>query len=433
MQKGNPMEQTSESSQAGAVAPASLSYVAPSLFEYEVVALPEVTSVAKGAGAKGAGTKARRKGASSGNLPIVSDSLAGEALAFRPVVYEDVPLTWSVPAPTKSVAAEPSAAQPAESAESADVETAGATPDQTHAEPAVDSIDAAPASDAEAPAEGAEASEQLRVSAFRLHEHMVRLVRAARVFGVGRVPAPKDLDICLTNYLEALAASHPAAQPCALRVALTVPAGELVVAGVAPPENPHASRNPADGLVVGVSSWRHVSADCLPVAYGSTARDAALAAAASEAERAGWDDAVLLTQAGLVCEALGGAVFSVRDGVLATPPQSDGARDAVMRDVVLNIALDLEIPVIEESIDRSVLASSDEVFIAGDLTGIRPVRILDGCRIAPADASAPHAKHNKKCSSDASEGWHPGSYTQAVLERDRALRAGEFSAGASNR
>lgn len=468
------MANDSESLQAGASVPASFTS-GPSLLEYAFVALPEVAE----------DVEAPAPGISRSNL----------------AVYEDVPLVWSAPdsasdspsdvatdtAPDAATDAAPDTATDAAPDAVTDV-APDAVPD---ADPDV-ATDVSP--DAETDAE--EPIEPLRVAAFRLHDHMVRLVRAARVFGVGRSFTTASLDACLSSYIDALvdddalATCPPAARPCAVRVAMIVPDGQLVVAGIVPagahaavddavpdaashstapavnvataetagsaanpavaddPAAAHTTGSAADapapavaapsadasdaekGLVVGISSWRHVSAACLPVAFGSTAREAALAPAAAEVNRADWDDAVLLNEAGLVCEALGGAVFSVRDGVLATPPQADGVRDTVMREVVLEMALDLEIPVVEESVDRSVLAASDEVFIAGDVAGIRPVRVFDGCLLTPVEASATSAKGGKKpCPSRSLEAgtWRPGAYTTALLERYRALLAMTFA------
>ena len=82
-----------------------------------------------------------------------------------------------------------------------------------------------------------------------------------------------------------------------------------------------------------------------------------------EAKEHGYVEAIMLNEAGLVCEGTGENLFVVRDGILSTPPLSDGLLEGITRDTVLCLADDLEIPAIEESLTRSDLYIADEVFM----------------------------------------------------------------------
>lgn len=86
----------------------------------------------------------------------------------------------------------------------------------------------------------------------------------------------------------------------------------------------------------------------------------------------------MLNEAGLVCEGTGENLFIVRDGVLSTPPLSDGLLEGITRDTVLCLADDLEIPAIEESLTRSDLYIADEVFMTGSAAELTPIGSVDG-------------------------------------------------------
>ena len=86
----------------------------------------------------------------------------------------------------------------------------------------------------------------------------------------------------------------------------------------------------------------------------------------------------MLNEQGFVCEGTGENLFVVRNGVLSTPPLSDGVLEGITRDTVLCIADDLDIPAIEESLVRSDLYVADEVFMTGSAAELTPIASVDG-------------------------------------------------------
>lgn len=97
-----------------------------------------------------------------------------------------------------------------------------------------------------------------------------------------------------------------------------------------------------------------------------------------EARLRGADEALLLNAAGLVAEASVANVFSVRDGVLYTPPPTDGALAGITRDSVLRLAGELGVVARERSLGRFDLLQADEVFLTGTGARIVAVASLDG-------------------------------------------------------
>ena len=63
--------------------------------------------------------------------------------------------------------------------------------------------------------------------------------------------------------------------------------------------------------------------------------------AVTEAQNAGYDEAILLTPEGTVADGPGETIFVVRDGVLYTPDLSTGILHGITRDSIIQIARDL--------------------------------------------------------------------------------------------
>ena len=133
-----------------------------------------------------------------------------------------------------------------------------------------------------------------------------------------------------------------------------------------------------NGVDVGVSSWRQRGINSTPPAIKATGNYINSSFARIEASRHGYNEAVLLNEAGHVCEGTGENLFIVRDGIISTPPVSDGILEGITRDSIMVIADNLDIPVIEESLVRTDLYTADEFFMTGSAAEVVPVRSVDG-------------------------------------------------------
>jgi branched-chain amino acid aminotransferase len=94
-----------------------------------------------------------------------------------------------------------------------------------------------------------------------------------------------------------------------------------------------------------------------------------------EANRAGVDEAIMLNQQGIVCEGTSDNLFVVKNGILITPPLSDGALG------VLELAAQLKIPVEEKSITVHEIMASDEAFLTGTAAEIGALVEVNGQKI----------------------------------------------------
>ncbi len=85
------------------------------------------------------------------------------------------------------------------------------------------------------------------------------------------------------------------------------------------------------------------------------------------------DEVFLLNQNGFLCEASSANVFVYYQNNLYTPALSEGCVEGVMRQVVIDLAKSLSIPIIEAQINPDILYEADEVFITNASRGIQCV------------------------------------------------------------
>ena len=97
-----------------------------------------------------------------------------------------------------------------------------------------------------------------------------------------------------------------------------------------------------------------------------------------EARHAGADEALLLNDRGQVTEATAENLFLVREGILYTPPVSDGALDGITRRLVLELCAAEGIEVRERSLTPYDIHTGEECFLCGTGAELIPVRALDG-------------------------------------------------------
>ena len=83
------------------------------------------------------------------------------------------------------------------------------------------------------------------------------------------------------------------------------------------------------------------------------------------------DEVFILNQNGSLCEAMTSNVFIVYDKQIYTPALTEGCISGVMRTVVLQLAKESSLPVIEAQIDPAILKEADEVFVTNASRGIQ--------------------------------------------------------------
>lgn len=99
-----------------------------------------------------------------------------------------------------------------------------------------------------------------------------------------------------------------------------------------------------------------------------------------EASRQGADEAIMLDDQGFVAETNGTTIFMVKDGILLTPT-TKYIIVGITRRLIMKIAAEKRVTVIEQDLSLYEFYNADEVFICGTVGEIVPVKEIDGKRI----------------------------------------------------
>src|SRR5438067_38669 len=237
--------------------------------------------------------------------------------------------------------------------------------------------------------EGIRAYETAKGSAvFRLTEHLKRFDNSARLLGMELGYSVEDLrqachDVIAANGLP----------ECYLRPIAFFGYGELGVSAVGNPVDvvimswPWGAYLGEDGLKNGIrakiSSWQRVGPNVIPHVAKATGVYVNSMLAVGEANRAGYDEAIMLTAEGTIADGSGESIFIVRDGVIYTPDLSASILVGITRDTVIQIAQDLGHRVVEKPLIRTDLYLADEVFVVGTAAEVTPIREVDDQVVGP--------------------------------------------------
>jgi branched-chain amino acid aminotransferase len=132
------------------------------------------------------------------------------------------------------------------------------------------------------------------------------------------------------------------------------------------------------GIRCMVSSWRRIDDNVAPARAKITGTYVNSALAKTEAMENGFDEAIMLTHDGHVCEGSAENIFLIRDGKVLTPPTSDNILEGLTRLAMIELMRkELDMEVVERSIDRSELYIADEIFLCGTGAQISPVIDVD--------------------------------------------------------
>ena len=257
----------------------------------------------------------------------------------------------------------------------------------------------------------------------KMREHYERFERSCRLL---RIDLTNTLDELCDITLEILKRNapredtyiRPLAYKAAESVGVNLKGGsELSIFTV-----PMGNYVELTGLKVCVSSWRRTPDNAIPARAKCTGSYVNTALAVDQAHRAGYDDAIFLTQDGQVSEASAANIFLVRKGQLVTPPVTADILEGITREAVMELAeKELELPVIEREVGRTELYAADEVFLSGTGFQIAPVVEVDD-RPVGTGSSGPVAERLQELYFKAARGgWDEyADWTVAVEVAERA-------------
>jgi len=220
------------------------------------------------------------------------------------------------------------------------------------------------------------------IAVFRLTDHIKRLFRSAKIY---RMEIPFTISEIVEATKETIRANK--VESCYIRPIAFRGYGEMGLYPLNAPVNVSIAIWPwgtylgeegiEHGVRVKISSFRRNEPNVIPPAAKATGQYLNSILAKIEVVSAGYDEAILLNQAGFVADGSGENVFVIRNGIISTPPTSAGALEGITRDSIIKIAQDLGYPVAERNLVRTDLYLADEVFFTGTAAEVVPIREID--------------------------------------------------------
>ena len=220
------------------------------------------------------------------------------------------------------------------------------------------------------------------VAVFRLKEHVQRLFDSAKIYKIDIPYTQEEIEEAI---LETVRVND--LNGCYIRPIVFRGYGELGVNPLNCPVNVVIAawewgsylgeEGMANGVDIGVSSWRKPAPDTFPALAKCGANYMNSQLAKLEAIDNGFDEAIMLDYEGHVSEGSGENIFLVEGEKLFTPAMSSSNLKGITRDSVMTIARDLGYEVVEEVISRERLYAANEVFFTGTAAEVTPIRSID--------------------------------------------------------
>jgi branched-subunit amino acid aminotransferase/4-amino-4-deoxychorismate lyase len=113
-----------------------------------------------------------------------------------------------------------------------------------------------------------------------------------------------------------------------------------------------------------------------PIPPKSINRDSSLLAR-GEAKAAGADEAIVLNEEGFLAEGSMSNIFLISGNTLSTPSEDSGILPGITRQMVLELAISLNIETNERKIALEELLRADEAFFTNSLIEIMPLAHVD--------------------------------------------------------
>jgi branched-chain amino acid aminotransferase len=210
-----------------------------------------------------------------------------------------------------------------------------------------------------------------------LRRHYERLCRSARLL---HIPCPWSYQDYETAIIELVGELVEPDRDMWARTTLFVVEGywgegtvaDLVITAY------HQDKQAPVPINLGVSTWRRSVDVALPARIKTGTNYQVGRLARIEGRALACQDMVLLNQWGRVAETTGACILMVRDGVVYTPPATEGALESITLDLVEALANSMGIPLVRRPIDRTELLIADEIAICGTLAELPLVKSIEG-------------------------------------------------------
>lgn len=217
---------------------------------------------------------------------------------------------------------------------------------------------------------------------FCLDRHLDRLYTSAKTLAFTDIPSKATIKKAIFETLEANGMTDE------VHIRLTLTRGEKITSGMDPRLNQYGA------CLIVLAEWK-------PLVYDNTNGIKIITAhiqrnsprhldskihhanllnnilAKIQANIAGADAALMLDANGFVAELNGTNIFMVKDGTLYTP-HADACLHGITRGLIIELAKEGGIPMVEKNLSLTEFYGADEVFCSGTMGELTPIVAIDG-------------------------------------------------------
>jgi branched-chain amino acid aminotransferase len=221
---------------------------------------------------------------------------------------------------------------------------------------------------------------------FRNAEHMERLLRSAELYYMPVAHAASELQAAARELVAANELSSCYIRPIVYRgygsMGLNPMDAPIEVAIACWEWGTYLGEDGmANGIRAKVSSWRRIPHDALIPHAKASGQYLNSVLAKIESLKAGYQEAILLDDAGHVCEGTGENIYIVAGGEIVTPGHHNSILDGITRRSIMQLAADLGYTVVERDLARAELYLAEEVFMSGTAAELVPVVEVDDHKV----------------------------------------------------
>jgi len=141
------------------------------------------------------------------------------------------------------------------------------------------------------------------------------------------------------------------------------------------------------GITLDIAKWKRPSPESAPVHAKAAGLYMICTLSKHEAEKNGFQDALMLDYRGYIAEATGANVFFVDDAGTIHTPIADCFLDGITRRTVIALAESKQIKVVQRHMSPEDMANMKECFLTGTAAEVTPVSKIGDYSFTPAKVS----------------------------------------------
>jgi branched-chain amino acid aminotransferase len=213
---------------------------------------------------------------------------------------------------------------------------------------------------------------------FRLKEHVARLITSAGIYHMPLRWSAEEIAQAILDTQAANGILPSYIRPIVYRgepaLGVKNSTGKVSLAIAAIPAKKYLGESSESGIRAKISPFRKPRSDALPSFAKAAGNYLNSYLAGVDAQKDGYEEAILLDSNGYVAEGTGENIFVVRGKHLFTPGLESDILLGITRSSVIQIARDLGYVVTEKMVSMNELLTADEAFFTGTYAELAPIK-----------------------------------------------------------